>query len=160
MGYFKIWVGGIVGARLTACSTGSGAERWVQWSCDHWAIFAPVYMPIGILNITLHRSHFGSRYTLGYCGHAGLALWGSIPLSCIPKLCLLACDGGPPPLEAEHAESSYLATVRPQASVVTHLQHDFGFFNYFRAVCRSFFFTIMICGLGLWPKSTTASPVS
>ena len=41
MGYFKIWVGGIVGARLTACSTGSGAERWVQWSCDHWAIFAP-----------------------------------------------------------------------------------------------------------------------
>ena len=45
----------------------------------------------------------------------------------------------PPPLEAEHAESSYLATVRPQASVVTHLQHDFGFFNYFRAVCRFFY---------------------
>ena len=38
MGYFKIWVGGFVGARPTACSTGSGDERWVQWFCDHWAI--------------------------------------------------------------------------------------------------------------------------
>ena len=29
-----------------------------------------------------HRSHFGSRYKLGCCGHAGLFGLGSIPFSC------------------------------------------------------------------------------
>ena len=41
----------------------------------------------------LHRSHFGSRYTLGCCGHAGLSLWGSIPPAS-PNLCLLPRDDG------------------------------------------------------------------
>ena len=43
----------------------------------------------------LHRSHFGSRYTLGCCGHAGLSVWGSIPPAS-PNLCLLPRDDGTP----------------------------------------------------------------
>ena len=30
-----------------------------------------------------HRSHFGSRYTLGCCGHAGLFVSSSIPSGCM-----------------------------------------------------------------------------
>ena len=28
-----------------ACSRGSGDEWWAQWSCDHWGMFAPVWLP-------------------------------------------------------------------------------------------------------------------
>ena len=63
MGYFCFRAGGMMGARPKACSTGSGDEWWVQWSYDHWGIFAPVSMPSQSWPFNLHRSHFGSRYT-------------------------------------------------------------------------------------------------
>ena len=72
MGYFEFRAGGMMGAGPKACSWGSGDERWVQWSCDHWGVFAPVLKISPTWPNALHRSHFGSRYTLGCCGHASL----------------------------------------------------------------------------------------
>ena len=45
-------------------------------------------------------------------------------------------------------------------SVILHLLHDFWKFQMFLGCLPSFFFAIRICGLGLWPNSTTACPVS
>ena len=45
-------------------------------------------------------------------------------------------------------------------SVILHLLHDFWKFQMFLGCLPSFFFAIRICGLGLWPNSTTACPLS
>ena len=44
---------------------------FVALGCQHMHIFCAEHMH-GLLENDLHRSHFGSRYTLGCCGHAGL----------------------------------------------------------------------------------------
>ena len=73
MGYFgQFLADSMSGGQARSLLLGSGDEQRVQWSFDHWAIFAPFSILSHSLFIKRHRSHFGSRYTLGCCGHAGL----------------------------------------------------------------------------------------
>ena len=131
----------------------------------------------------MHRSHFGSRYTLGCCGYAGL-LWGAQ----FPELAH-PCPQGHKDIYAyqvttvnlglgwqlllDHVQTTK-ADIYHVHSVVLDLGNTPGqqsqcqntpvarFLEYsfcFWAVCRAFF-TIRICGLGLWPYSRRAFPVS
>jgi hypothetical protein len=60
-----------------------------------------------------HRSHFGSRYTLGCCGHAGL-------------LCFVLPRMPPPPRVQRHVPRLILVALRPSPRVgFTALTHAF-----------------------------------
>ena len=50
------------------------------------------------------------------------------------------------PWHAEHADGPYLATARPQASVMTHLQHDLEWFSDISGLSAVLFF----CNHDLW----------
>ena len=73
--------------------------RWVRWLwlvlLQHPGRSAVSVQRFGTRVLVMHRSHFGSRYKLGCCGHAGLFYVRRLSLAvCFGRVLLVAwCSG-------------------------------------------------------------------
>ena len=82
--------------------------------------------------ILAQGTHWAVAVTQAFLYGARFPLHPPISASC-PEMMAL-------PWHAEHADGPYVATVRPEASVMTHLQHDLECFQIFLGCLPCFFY--------------------